>query len=201
MGTLLNGLNNVYRTILEAVGEFPEMQVVLSVGRNVDPNNLGPIPANTIVVPIAPQIELLKCATLCITHAGLNTTLEALAQGVPMVAIPIGYDQPGIANRISYHGVGEFVEIDDLTARRLSELIAKLTSNPSYRDKARWFRKVLRKTRGLDVAADIIERVFGVPKEVRTGSFVHSGCSTTRAIHLISRKAVNTFLESKRNGS
>jgi MGT family glycosyltransferase len=162
---------------------------------------LGPIPANTIVVPIAPQIELLKCAALCITHAGLNTTLEALAQGVPMVAIPIGYDQPGVASRISYHGVGEFVEIDDLTAQRLSELIARVTSNPSYRDKARCFQKVLRKTRGLDVAADIIERVFGVPKEVRTGSFVHSGCSTTRAIHPISRKAVNTFLESKRNGS
>src|SRR5262245_42286720 len=201
MGTLVNGLKSVYRAILEAVGEFSEMQVVLSVGRNVDRNDLGPIPANTIVVPIAPQIELLKRATLCITHAGLNTTLEALAQGVPMVAIPIGYDQPGVANRISYHGVGEFVEIGDLTVRRLSELIAKVTSNPSYRDKARWFQKVLRKTPGLDVAADIIERVFGVLKEGRTGSVVHSGCSTTRAIHPISRKAVNTFLESKRNGS
>ena len=170
MGTLVNGLNNVHRTILEAVGEFPEMQVVLSVGRNVDPNDLGPIPANSIVVQTAPQIELLKRATLCITHAGLNTTLEALAQGVPMVAIPIGYDQPGVASRISHHGVGEFVEIGDLTARRLSELIAKVTSKPSYRSKARWFQKVLRKTRGLDVAADIIERVFGAVKEVRAHS-------------------------------
>jgi MGT family glycosyltransferase len=167
MGTLVNGLKNVYRTILEAVSKFPEMQVVLSVGRNVDPNNLGPIPANTIVVSSAPQIELLKRATLCITHAGQNTTLEALTQGVPMVAIPIGYDQPGVAARIAYHGVGELVEIRDLTTRRLSELIAKVTSNPSYRNKARWFRKVIRETRGLDVAADVIERVFGAVKEVR----------------------------------
>ena len=77
-----------------------------------------------------------------------------------MVAIPIGYDQPGVAARIAYHGVGEFVEISRLTARHLSELIAKVNSNPSYRDKARWFQKVLGETRGLDVAADIIERVF-----------------------------------------
>ena len=28
-----------------------------------------------------------------------------------MVAIPIGYDQPGVAARIAYHGVGEFVEV------------------------------------------------------------------------------------------
>jgi UDP:flavonoid glycosyltransferase YjiC (YdhE family) len=84
-----------------------------------------------------------------------------------MVAIPIGYDQPGVAARIAYHGVGELVEIRDLTTRRLSELIAKVTSNPSYRNKARWFRKVIRETRGLDVAADVIERVFGAVKEVR----------------------------------
>jgi len=78
-----------------------------------------------------------------------------------MVAIPIGYDQPGVAARINYHRVGEFVEIGNLTARQLSELIVKVTANPSYRDKARWFQKVLGETRGLDMAADIIERAFG----------------------------------------
>ena len=164
MGTLVNGLENVYRTILEAVSEFPDMQAVLSIGRNVDPNELGPIPENTIVVPIAPQIELLKRATLCITHAGLNTTLESLAQGVPLVAVPVGYDQPGVASRIAYHGVGEFVELGDLSKQRLSELIARVTSNPSYRDKARWFQNVLHEKRGLDMAAGIIELVFGVAK-------------------------------------
>jgi zeaxanthin glucosyltransferase len=161
MGTLVNGLNNVYGAILEAVSQFQEMQVVLSVGKNVNPGDLGSIPSNTIVVPIAPQIELLKRAALCIAHAGLNTALEALAEGVPIVAIPIGYDQPGVAARIAYHGVGEFVEVGNLTARHLSELIRKVTTNPSYRDKARWFQEVIAKTRGLDLAADVIERVFG----------------------------------------
>jgi len=161
MGTLVNGLNNVYGAILEAVSQFQEMQVVLSVGKNVNPGDLGSIPSNTIVVPMAPQIDLLKRAALCITHAGLNTALEALAEGVPIVAIPIGYDQPGVAARIAYHGVGEFVEVSNLTARHLSELIGKVTTNPSYREKARWFQEVIAKTRGLDLAADIIERVFG----------------------------------------
>ena len=72
---------------------------------------------------------------LCITQAGLNTALEALAQGVPMVAIPVGYDQPGVPTRIAYHGVGEVVEMDSLTARRLCELIARVRSNPAYRIK------------------------------------------------------------------
>src|SRR5260221_4731401 len=169
MGTLVNGLKNVYNTILEAVGEFPQMQVVLSVGRSIGPGDFGPIPSNAIVVSIAPQIELLKRAALCITHAGLNTTLEALAEGVPMVAIPIGYDQPGVAARIAYHGVGEFVELGNLTVRHLSELIGKVTANPNYRDKARWFQKVIGETRGLDIAADIVEQAFGECVEDKQG--------------------------------
>jgi zeaxanthin glucosyltransferase len=97
LGTLVNGLHHVYKTILEAVGKLPAAQVVLSIGTNIDPDSLEPVPPDTIVVDRAPQIELLKRAAVCITHAGLNTTLESLAQGVPMVAIPIAFDQPGIS--------------------------------------------------------------------------------------------------------
>ena len=160
LGTLVNGLDKVYRTILEAVGQFPETQLVLSVGKNLDPNELEPFPPNTIVVRSAPQTELLRRAELCITHAGLNTTLESLGEGVPMVAIPIGYEQPGVASRIAYQGVGEFVELENLTTQRLAEQIAKVRSNPSYREKAHWFRKIIKQTRGLEVAAGIVERAF-----------------------------------------
>ena len=161
LGTIVNGMSHVYRIILEAVGKFPEIQMVLSVGANINLDLLGAIPSNAVVVSAAPQIELLKRATLCITHAGLNTTLESLAQGVPMVAIPIGYDQPGVAARIAYHGVGEFVEVGDLTVERLLELIQRVATNPGYRVRARYFQDVIAKTRGLDVAAEIIEQSVG----------------------------------------
>jgi UDP:flavonoid glycosyltransferase YjiC (YdhE family) len=118
------------------------------------------------VVSSAPQIELLKRAVLCITHAGLNTTLESLGQGVPMVAIPIGYDQPGVAARIAYHGAGEFIEVADLTVERLSELIQRVRKNPVYRDRARYFQKVIAKTHGLDIAASAIEQALGINQTV-----------------------------------
>lgn len=162
LGTLVNGLEQVYRTILQAVAPLSDVQVVLSLGHNVDLEDLGPVPSNTIVVRSAPQLELLKRASLCITHAGLNTTLEALAQGVPMVAIPIGYEQPGVAARIAHHGAGEFVELGDLTVERLSELIQKVRTNPSYLERARHFQDVIAQTHGLDVAADLIERAFAI---------------------------------------
>ena len=160
LGTLVNGLDDVYNHILEAVEPLEDVQVVLSVGKNINPENLGPIPSNTIVVRSAPQIELLRLASLCITHAGLNTVLESLAHGVPMVAIPIGYDQPGAAARIAHHGTGEFIEVDELTTDRLMGLIEKVLQGRSYRDRAGYFKKVISKTRGLDVAADIIEQAF-----------------------------------------
>jgi len=160
LGTMINNQNHVYRVILEAVRRFPAVQLVLSVGNNVDFFDLEPIPTNAIVVRRAPQIEILKRATLCITHAGLNTTLESLANGVPMVAIPITYDQPGVAARIAYRGVGEFVELQDLSVEHLAYLINKVLVSPGYRERARYFQDLIAESRGLDVAADVIERAL-----------------------------------------
>jgi zeaxanthin glucosyltransferase len=166
MGTIVNGMEHVYHSILGAAGRLPGIQFVLSIGKNIHPDKLGTIPSNTIVVSSAPQMELLKKATLCITHAGLNTTLESLTQGVPMVAIPIGYDQPGVAARIAYHGVGEFMELEDVTVERLLTLIQRVQENPSYRDKAQNLKRVIERTHGLDVAAGIIEKAFKTDNRV-----------------------------------
>jgi zeaxanthin glucosyltransferase len=160
LGTLVNGQPGILRTVLGAVEKLAGFQVVLSVGKNINQDKLGSIPANTLVVRNAPQIALLKRAVLCVTHAGLNTTLESLAQGVPLVAIPIGYDQPGIAARIAHHGVGEFLEVEQLSVEELSRLIPRVLNDPRYRIRAQHFSSVIAQTRGLDLAADVIERVF-----------------------------------------
>jgi zeaxanthin glucosyltransferase len=84
---------DTFRAILAAT-ERPEYQVVLSVRINTAPETLALTGQDTVVVQRVPQLELLKRAALCVTHAGMNTTLEALAQGVPLVAIPITSGQP-----------------------------------------------------------------------------------------------------------
>jgi zeaxanthin glucosyltransferase len=160
LGSLVNGQPEIYRAILGAVARLKGIQVVLSFGTSIDQKELGSVPANTLVVRTAPQIELLRRAVLCITHAGLNTTLESLAQGVPMIAIPIGYDQPGVSARIAHHGVGEFIEIERLSVQGLSERIEEVLNDPRYRIRAEHFANVIAKTRGLDLAIDAIERAF-----------------------------------------
>jgi zeaxanthin glucosyltransferase len=91
---------------------------------------------------------------------GINTTLESLALGVPMVAIPVGFDQAGIAARIVYHGVGKSVPIASMNQEDLSGAIQEVLGNPSYRDTARRFQKAIAQTQGLDRAADVLERAF-----------------------------------------
>jgi UDP:flavonoid glycosyltransferase YjiC (YdhE family) len=107
-------------------------------------------------------LELLKLASVCITHSGLNTVLESLAQGVPQVAIPVSFDQPGIAARIAHHKTGVVTSLDRLTPAHLSSLLDEVLNDATYRDNARRIQKAIVKTNGLSLAADLVEQSFGV---------------------------------------
>lgn len=84
MGTLQNRLDYVFRTIAEACADL-DAQLVISLGGGLDPEAFPNLPGSPLVVKYAPQLELLQKASLNITHAGLNTALESLSYGVPMV--------------------------------------------------------------------------------------------------------------------
>ncbi len=165
MGTILNGQVDVFRTIVAALAKHKDFQLVLSVGDQIDPNQIGPVPNNAIIVKRAPQLELLKQTSVCITHAGLNTVLESLAQGVPQVAVPVTYDQPGVAARIAEKQTGVVTSLDKLTADHLSRLLSEVLNNSAYRDNARKLQKAIAETNGLSLAADLIEQSLGATEK------------------------------------
>ena len=160
MGTLMNGQDAVFSTISEAVGNRPGLQLVLSVGPNLHPAYIKSVPAKAIVVQQAPQLELLKRSVLCITHAGLNTTLESLAQGVPMVALPVANDQFGVAARIAQTRTGVVVDLPGMTAAKLSGAIDEVLSNSEYRQNAEKLKKSIAENDGLERAVDLLEEAF-----------------------------------------
>jgi zeaxanthin glucosyltransferase len=166
MGTVQNGNAHVFRTIAAAVANHKAAQLVLSIGNVLRPEQIGPVPKNAIVVNHAPQLELLKEASVCITHAGFNTVLEALTQGVPQVAIPVANDQPGVAARIAAHQTGVVTSLEELTVSHLSTLVDEVLNNSMYRDNAHKFRLAIAKTNGLSRAAGLLEEAFGVSKQV-----------------------------------
>jgi MGT family glycosyltransferase len=160
MGTVQNGNADVFRTIAAAVAKHKAAQLVLSIGNVLRPEQIGPVPKNAIIVNHAPQLELLKKASVCITHAGFNTVLEALAQGVPQVAIPVTNDQPGVAARIAAHQTGVVASLETLTLSHLSTLVDEVLNNSMYRDNARKYQQAIAKTNGLSRAASLLEDAF-----------------------------------------
>lgn len=157
MGTLQNRQGEIFTKIAAACDGLG-VQLVVSLGGGAKPEDLPPLPGGPIVVQFAPQLELLKRAKLCITHAGLNTTLESLSVGVPMVAIPITNDQPGVAARIAWTGCGELIEPKRLTPDRLRTLVRRVMNDSSYAQNARSLQAAIQRSGGAPGAAALVTR-------------------------------------------
>lgn len=155
LGTLQNRLEWVLRPIAEAVSKLP-MQLVLTLGRT-DAIAPADLPGDPLVVSYAPQLELLRRASLVISHAGLNTVMESLSEGIPIVAIPITNDQPGVAARLVHTGAGMMVSLDDLNAERLKATLVSVFESCRFREQAKAMQEEIRELGGAVRAADLIE--------------------------------------------
>jgi zeaxanthin glucosyltransferase len=170
MGTLQNRLLWIFKAIAEACDGL-DAQLVISLGGSADPEVLGKLPGNPLVVRAAPQLELLDRASLTITHAGMNTAMESLARGVPMVAIPITNDQPGVAARIKWTGSGLVVPPNRLTARKLRKAISRVLTEPSFKANALRLKQAIARSGGTSRAADVVEAVLETRQPVLSEVF------------------------------
>ena len=168
MGTLQNRLMGVFETIAQACTGL-DAQLVISLGGGSQ-ESVTKLPGAPLVVGNAPQLELLQRASLTITHAGLNTALESISHGVPMVAIPITNDQPGVAARIAWTGCGEMIKLSKLNAPKLRSAIERVLTQESYRNNATRLQAANQQAGGVTRAANIIEQVMSTGKPVLAGS-------------------------------
>jgi zeaxanthin glucosyltransferase len=169
MGSVLGSKQEIFKCVAQACQGL-DAQLVISLGGAGSPESLQGLPGNPLVVGYAPQLELLQKATLTITHAGLNTTLESLSNGVPMVAIPIANDQPGVAARIAWTGAGEFVPLKKLSVPKLRTAIQRVLGEESYKKNATRLQEAIQRSGGVSRAADIIEQVIATGKPVLRGN-------------------------------
>lgn len=159
LGTFQNGAEAVFRTIAAACVGF-DAQLILSLGGGLHPEQLAGLPGSPLVVRFAPQLEILKRAALVITHAGINTVLESLSEGVPMIAIPLGNDQPGMAARLKARGAGVVISRRRLNAPRLRAAIQRVLHDSRYRQAAQNLQNAIRQMDGPGRAAELIEQVM-----------------------------------------
>ena len=117
--------------ILTALAEV-DATVFTTIGRNNDPTELGPLPANVIVERYVPQADVLPFCDVAVGHGGSGSTLGALAHGLPMLLLPHGADQFENARARRVLGVAEVLMPDALTAEAVASAV-RASAEPAPR--------------------------------------------------------------------
>ncbi|HBE31471.1 MAG TPA: glycosyl transferase family 1 [Cyanobacteria bacterium UBA11368] len=157
LGSVQNTKGDVFRCIAAAC-EGLDAQLVITHGGGMDAAAVAQLPGNPLVVEYAPQVEVISRARLTITHAGLNTVLDSLSYGVPLVAIPITFEQPGNAARIRQTGTGEVIPVSRLSESQLRQTISRVLTEESYLHNAQRIKNAIAQSGGVKKAASIIEQ-------------------------------------------
>jgi UDP:flavonoid glycosyltransferase YjiC (YdhE family) len=92
LGTVVNKAPGVFEAILGGL-ETLDVNLIVTVGPDVDPEWLGPQPPHVVVERFIPQALVLPRCRAVVAHAGAGTMLGALARGVPQVLLPHGAEQ------------------------------------------------------------------------------------------------------------
>ena len=96
-----------FRAVADAVESIPGARGLISLGGN-DPGSEAVRSlrrGNVTVADYVDQWQVLRETDVCVTHNGMNTTHEAVFQGVPMVSYTFFADQPALARRCRQLGM------------------------------------------------------------------------------------------------
>jgi MGT family glycosyltransferase len=160
LGSINTAHPEFYRTCAEAFADL-DWEVVMSVGTRTDPGALGPLPRNVTALPWVPQVELLSTARAFVTHAGMNSLMEALHRAVPVVAVPRLPEQVTNARRIVELGLGRALSVRRATAEALRAAVLAVSENAAIRERLAAMGAEMRASGGAVAAADHVEAVAG----------------------------------------
>ena len=107
LGTLMGGRAGVLNAMAKAASSRG-LQPVLVHGGRLDERS-DRFPKRTIVRDFLDQRDILSEASAAIIHGGYNSTTDAVAAGVPLVTVPLAFEQGAIAARVERAGLGRTV--------------------------------------------------------------------------------------------
>jgi UDP:flavonoid glycosyltransferase YjiC (YdhE family) len=149
---------DLFTRVLAGVCHLP-VDVLVTVGTEIDPKELGDQPPNVRVERFVPEARVLPHCDALVSHAGSGTVISALAFGLPSVLLPMGADQPLNADRCSELGVATVLDVSTCTSDDIGRAVATVMSDPSYRAKATQLRDEIAALPGAQHAASLLERL------------------------------------------
>lgn len=154
LGTLQGSRAGLFRKVAKACAALDLRLLISQGGRGT--LKPGDLPGNVLTRDWVPQEAVLAEADMLVCHGGMNTVLERLAAGLPMVVMPLAFEQSAIAARLEHAGVARALS-RRASARRLAEAIAEVREEPRFRERAESVRRELEAAGGAGRAAALIE--------------------------------------------
>jgi len=153
LGTVNNNNIEFYRNCIKAF-KNTDIDVVMSVGNNINIDDLGHIPSNFKVRNHVNQIEELQDTDVFLTHSGMNSTHESLYYSVPMVLFPQQAEQKMVSNRIVTLGAGLLLKRN--RPKNIENAVIKVMNDNIYKLKASEISNSFKKAGGAKLAVDNI---------------------------------------------
>ena len=161
LGTLFGTLpagRATFSAILAALRD-EACNLIVTVGREVDPSDFGAQPEHVRIERYVPQGQLLPHCDVVVNQGGFSAIAGALSAGLPQVLVPIGADQPLNAASCASLGVGRVVEPDERTPEAIRDAVRMVLTDSAYRSNAARVRDATAALPGPEFAVELLERL------------------------------------------
>ena len=155
LGTVNNNNKDFYKNCFNALKD-ENLNVIMSVGNDINFESLGKIPNNFTVKKHVDQISVLQITDVFITHCGMNSVSEALYNGIPLVLFPQTAEQKGVANRVVELNAGIFLENID-RPEEIKKAVMKVLKNQALKEGANKIKDSFIKCGGEKEVVNFIE--------------------------------------------
>jgi UDP:flavonoid glycosyltransferase YjiC (YdhE family) len=142
LGTIWNRDVRFFEIVMEALRD--DVNLVVTVGSQNDPDAFGAQPSSVVVRRFIPQHEVLPWCGAAVMHGGSGTMLGALAHGVPLLVIPQGADQWANAEQVVASGAGRRLLRDDVSVEVVRGEMSTLLGDRSFSSAAALVRDQIR---------------------------------------------------------
>lgn len=159
LGTLQGSRASLFRAIARAVAEI-DAHLLIAHGGMLHERDIARLAGRPLVYGYVAQRAVLARSALAITHCGFNTVLDSLSHGVPMVALPITFEQPATAARLARVGAAEAIH-RLRTPSRIRNVIERVLGDDCYRASAAGLAAEIAASGGVARAAELIEQSLG----------------------------------------
>jgi UDP:flavonoid glycosyltransferase YjiC (YdhE family) len=151
-----SGQHQLLAVVLAALGQLP-VTVMAATAADIQ---LESVPANVYLSKYLPGKEAAQRAQLVICNGGNMSTQQALAEGVPVLAITSNLDQLMFARAVATAGAGEVLKEDQVTFAAVKQIAWQIIQDQKYALAAQRFALIYQQMDASLLFPRFIESIF-----------------------------------------